>query len=78
MLHDIDEVMVSQHLACAVMYGDVDGLSDLDAKKLHKFVSRYFMYKPTFEFGEGESSFERCAITGLFSDCIKLTVWAEI
>lgn len=76
---DAYKYAVSEHLIPAIINGDYSGLDDNEDNLLS-----FFLDSDIFENGHWaipdsiESSFDRCDIIGLYSDCVILTFYKRI
>ena len=68
---DTYEYTVAEHWLSAIINGDYTGLSDEEENQLNDWLDDN--QEMASHWSDGESmGFDRCEITGLMSDCIKL------
>ena len=63
------ELKISAHLMSAFLYADESGLEPEDIKAIDRAIENYGPHFHVYGPDQIETNFERCAITGLISDC---------
>jgi len=63
------EYHVAQHFACALMYGDLSGLSDVDVENLTNFLDS-IPASGFWDFPDCQPDFSRCEIAGLIANTV--------
>lgn len=67
---------VSKHFSTYIAYGDDSGLEEGEAEKVDELLKDYPTNVYTYEFGkEKYDNINRCDISGLDSDTVKLKIY---
>jgi len=71
---------ISGHFACPIIYGDYSGLIDSDIKELDLFMDNLPVDNGHFDLvnPENEGFFDKCEISGLFSECYEFRLYFPI
>ena len=67
-----NDYYIGKHFVTALVYGDTTGLDDLEELDFDDWRDR-FSDTTTFEIHSEEPEFKDCDITGLKSDCVRVT-----
>ena len=79
MIFDEYEFTVSENLVPAIFNGDYSGLDDNEDNLLSFFLDSDIFKNGHWGLTDNtESSFDRCDILGLYSDCVILTFYKRI
>jgi len=71
---------IGAHFASAIIYGDYSGLIDSDIKELDLFMDNLPVDNGHFDLvnPENEGFFDKCEISGLFSECHEFRLYFPI
>jgi len=69
----IERYEINRHFITAIVYGDFSGIDDAEeASKVSAFIDEVGL--GVIDIPNHDSSFARCDITGLHSDCVEIDV----
>ena len=74
---EYDTVTIGSHYVCALEYGDYSGLDDKEEGILEQWLKQFKGKYVYFQYSE-DSHFERCAIGGLYADCVDCTILIDM
>ena len=80
MKFDYYQYEISAHFASAIINGDYTGLIDSDIKELYLFMDNLPVDNGHFDLinPENEGFFDKCEISGLFSECHEFRLYFPI